>query len=258
MRCHCACIQRSVGIANEGRNEGVTKRMGLKFFVLIALALLVLQAVAPVNASDIAVIGADTICNVTTTYPSGIPDVTPRILVEYANSISQFGLYAMPENLTNVARRVMPRIIVEYANSIAHRELQEMPANLLNTTKEVPKRRLIIEYAESNSYIPLMYPLELMNDTIPPVIGDVSVMNVTNNSVVITWITDEFADSVVRYGENSTVYTEICRDELFVKEHEITLTGLAPATRYYFVVNSTDRSGNSAESLEYWFDTSGG
>jgi len=231
--------------------------MRLKFFVLIALALLVLQA-APVSASDIVVTGADTIHNVTATYPSGIPDVTPRILVEYANSISQFGLYVMPENLTNVARSVMPRIIVEYANSIALRELQEMPANLLNTTKEVPKRRLIVEYAESNSYIPLMYPLELMNDTIPPVIGDVSVMSVTNNSVVITWRTDEFADSVVRYGENSTVYTEICKDELFVKEHEITLTGLAPATRYYFVVNSTDRSGNSAESLEYWFDTSGG
>jgi chitodextrinase len=97
-----------------------------------------------------------------------------------------------------------------------------------------------------------------MNDTIPPVIANVSVINVTNNSAVITWITDEFADSVVKYGENSTVYTKICRDALFVKEHEITLTGLAPATTYYFVVNSTDRSGNSVESLECWFDTSSG
>ena len=231
--------------------------MGIKFFVLIVLALLVLQA-TPVSASDIVVIGADTIHNVTTTYPSGIPDVTPRIIVEYANSISQFGLYVMPENLTNVARRVMPRIIVEYANSISHRELQEMPLNLLNTTKEVPKRRLIIEYAESNSYIPLVFPIELMNDTMPPVIANVSVVNVTNNSAVITWRTDEFADSVVKYGENSTVYTKTCKDELFVKEHEIALTGLSPRTTYYFVVNSTDRSGNSAESVEYWFDTSVG
>ena len=231
--------------------------MGLKFFVLIALALLVLQA-ASVSASDIVVIGADTIHNVTTMCPSGIPDVTPRIIVEYANSISQFGLYAMPENLTNAARKVMPRIIVEYANSISHRELEEMPENLLNTTEEVLKRRLIVEYAESNSYIPLIFPLELMDDTTPPVIADVSVINVTNNSAVITWRTDEFANSVVKIGENSTVYTKICRDALFVKEHEITLTGLSPAARYHFVVNSTDRSGNSAESFEYWFDTSGG
>ena len=238
------------------KKGGVTKRMGIKFFVLIALALLALQA-APVSASDIAVIGADTICNVSATYPSGIPDVTSRIIVEYANSISQFGLYVMPENLTNVTRKVIPRIIVEYANSVSHCELQEMPANLLNTTKEVPKQRLIIEYAESNSYIALMYPLELMDDTIPPVIANVSVTNVTNNSVVIMWITDEFADSVVKYGESSTVYTKICTDELFVKEHVVMLTGLSPATSY-FVVNSTDRSGNSAESFEYWFDTSGG
>lgn len=234
------------------------KRMGIKFFVLMALSLLVLQAVAPVSASDIAVIGADTVHNVTTTYPSGIPDAPPRIIVEYANSISQFGLHVMPENLTNVARKVMPRIIVEYATSTAHRELQEMPANLLNTTKEVPKRRLIIEYVESNSYMPLKFPIELMDDIMPPVIAYVSVINVTNNSAVITWITDEFADSVVKYGENSTVYTKICKDELFVKEHSVTLTGLAPATTYYFVVNSTDRSGNSVESLEYWFDTNGG
>jgi hypothetical protein len=97
--------------------------------------------------------------------------------------------------------------------------------------------------------------IELMNDTIPPVIANVSVTNVTNNSAVITWITDEFADSVVKYGENSMVYTKMCTDELFVKEHSTTLMGLSPGITYYFVVNSTDRSENSAESLEYSFTT---
>jgi hypothetical protein len=97
--------------------------------------------------------------------------------------------------------------------------------------------------------------IELMNDTIPPVIADVSVINITNNSAIITWRTDEFADSVVKYGENTAVYTKMCTDELFAKEHTITLTGLSPDTTYYFVVNSTDRSGNSAESLEYRFTT---
>ncbi|NQE53195.1 hypothetical protein C5S29_06345 [ANME-1 cluster archaeon GoMg3.2] len=231
--------------------------MGIKFLVLLVVALLVLQA-APVNASDIVVIRADTIQNVTTTYPSSIPDVTARIIVEYANSIYQFGLYAMPENLTNVAIKVMPRIIVEYANSISHPELEELPEELLNTTKEVSKRRLLIEYAESNTYLPLKFPIELMHDTIPPVIGDVSVINVTNNSAMITWRTDEFGDTVLKCGENSTVYTKMCMDDLFVKEHVVALKGLSPGTTYYFIVNSTDRSRNSAESLEYWFDTSGG
>jgi hypothetical protein len=48
---------------------------------------------------------------------------------------------------------------------------------------------------------------------------------------------DEFADSVLKYGVNSTAYTELSIDELFVKDHDITLTGLSPDTTYYFVVN---------------------
>ena len=64
---------------------------------------------------------------------------------------------------------------------------------------------------------------------------------------------DEFADSVLKYGMNSTADTELSIDVLFVKEHEITLTGLSPDKTYYFVVDSTDQSGNTAESSEYRF-----
>jgi len=92
-----------------------------------------------------------------------------------------------------------------------------------------------------------------MADTIPPVITDISVINLVNNSAKVTWKTDEFAYSVLKYGVNSTVYTETCIDVLFVKEHEITLTGLSPDTTYCFVVDSTDQSGNSAENSEYRF-----
>jgi hypothetical protein len=241
----------------KAKHGGATKRMGLKFFVLIAFALLVLQSAAPVNASEIIVKNADTICNVTTTYPESIPDATSRIMVEYANTISQLGLQFMPEDLTSVTRKVMPRIIVEYASLTAHRELQEMPVNLLDAMKEVPKQRSIVEYAELNVYLSLMYPVELMNDLIPPIIGDVAVINVTHNSAVITWLTDEFADSVVNYGVNSTVYTATSTGNLYMKEHGIALAGLSPGTSYYFVVKCTDRSGNSAVSMEYTFTTEG-
>jgi chitodextrinase len=92
-----------------------------------------------------------------------------------------------------------------------------------------------------------------MDDTIPPVILDISVISLANNSAKVTWKTDAFADSMLKYGVNSTAYTELSVDELFVKDPEITLTGLSPDTTYYFVVNSTDQSGNSAESSEYSF-----
>jgi hypothetical protein len=113
---------------------------------------------------------------------------------------------------------------------------------------------LIFESANTNLCEALIYPKEFMADTIPPVITDISVICLVNNSAKVTWITDEFADSVLKYGMNSTAYTELSLDVLFVKDHEITLTGLSPETTYYFVVNSTDQSGNSAESSGYSFE----
>jgi len=112
---------------------------------------------------------------------------------------------------------------------------------------------LIFVSANTNHCEKLIYPKEFMADTIPPVITDISVINLVNNSAKVTWITDEFADSVLKYGVNSTAYTELSIDVLFVKEHKITLTGLSPDTTYCFVVYSTDQSGNSAESSEYSF-----
>jgi len=62
---------------------------------------------------------------------------------------------------------------------------------------------------------------------------------------------------LVKYGKASRIYTEREKDSLFVKTHVIELAGLLPGNCYYFVVNGTDQSGNSAESSEYRFTTSG-
>ena len=59
------------------------------------------------------------------------------------------------------------------------------------------------------------------------------------------------------YGKASRIYTEREKDSLFVKTHVIELAGLLPGNCYYFVANGTDQSGNSAESSEYRFTTSG-
>jgi len=62
---------------------------------------------------------------------------------------------------------------------------------------------------------------------------------------------------LVKYGKASRIYTERENNSLFVKPHVIELAGLLPGNCYYFVVNGTDQSGNSAESSEYRFTTSG-
>ena len=245
-------------LATNGENRRTTIRMERKYLVLIVVMLLALHAGAPVSASTtITVRGADTICNVSTTCPQDIPDASPRIIVEYASTIAQLGLQFTPQELIAVAETVTSRIIVAYACSTTQRALQAMPADLLCILEEVPEQRLIVGYAELNVYLPLVYPKELMNDLIPPIIGDVAVINVTHNSAVITWLTDEFADSVVNYGVSSTVYKATHTDNLYVKEHGIALAGLSSGTTYCFVVKSTDRSGNSAMSMAYTFTTEG-
>jgi hypothetical protein len=131
--------------------------------------------------------------------------------------------------------------------------LDTVPAALANISQTVVPSRLIFVSVNTNHCETLIYPKEFMADTIPPEITDISVISLANNSAKVTWKTDEFADSVLKYGINSTAYTELSIDVLFVKDHEITLTELSQDKMYYFVVNSTDKSVNSAESSEYSF-----
>ena len=93
------------------------------------------------------------------------------------------------------------------------------------------------------------------DDTTPPVITNVANTTPTTNSVTITWDTDEDSDSLVKYGTEYSTYTAEEHDATMVVSHSITLTGLDANTTYYFVVNSTDASDNSAESGEHSFRT---
>jgi hypothetical protein len=237
----------------QARTKGLLK---LKTTVLI-LALILGIPLTAASASQIVIEDADTIWNVTSDFSPKLINttdtVTPRVTIEHANTIYHNVLAILTE-LTNVTNIVTARITAEYANTIYCAGLNKVPAALANLSQTVVSSRLIFVSANTNHCEELIYPKEFMADTIPPVITDISVISLVNNSAKVTWKTDEFADSVLKYGMNSTAYTELSIDVLFVKDHEITLTGLSPDTTYYFVVNSTDQSGNSAESSEYRFE----
>lgn len=125
-------------------------------------------------------------------------------------------------------------------------------------TERSPIKKIFSHLEEAKAHEELIFPIKLINDATSPIITNVTVTNITNNSVTINWDTNEIADSLVKYGKASGIYTEIERNPLFVRNHTIALTTLSPGTKYYLVVNSTDRSGNSVESLACWFETSGG
>ena len=88
-------------------------------------------------------------------------------------------------------------------------------------------------------------------DTTPPVITNVSVT--LGHSATITWDTNEISDSLVKYGTKSREYTLEEHNTTYVLSHAIRLKELKENSTYYFVVNSTDPSGNAAETPEYIF-----
>jgi len=92
-------------------------------------------------------------------------------------------------------------------------------------------------------------------DTTPPTISSVNATSITPTTAVITWETDEKATSLVKYGTSPGSYPYSKEDTSYTTSHSITLTDLSPNTTYYFLVNSTDKAGNPAQSTEYSFNT---
>ena len=92
-------------------------------------------------------------------------------------------------------------------------------------------------------------------DTTPPVITNTTTTAITKNSATITWDTDELSDSQVRYGTSPGNYSQTVYSETGTMHHSIDLTGLSLDTTYYYVVSSTDLSGNLAQGTEHDFKT---
>ncbi len=92
-------------------------------------------------------------------------------------------------------------------------------------------------------------------DLTPPVISAVAAGGLTTTTATITWTTDEGATSQVLYGLTEAFGLSTTLDPTRVTSHSQTLTGLAPATPYFFQVVSRDASGNEASSATLSFTT---
>nr|ADI17499.1 hypothetical protein [uncultured bacterium HF0130_06E03] len=82
---------------------------------------------------------------------------------------------------------------------------------------------------------------------------------VADSSATLAWETDEVSDSFVKFGVDSLLLEYNIGDTEDVTEHSVTLTGLTPNTKYFYLVGSTDRANNpSTESDIYNFTTEQG
>ncbi len=77
----------------------------------------------------------------------------------------------------------------------------------------------------------------------PKIVAGPTISQVTANSVTLNWETDEPANSIVDYGPTEN-FGLSKTDNAFTLLHEIKITSLEPAQRYYYRVKSTDAYGN--------------
>ncbi len=99
------------------------------------------------------------------------------------------------------------------------------------------------------------------HDSTAPTISNVTISEPQQNSVTITWVTNEPSTSYIDYGQD-TNYSLQQGNSSMVQNHSLTLVGLNPQTVYLFRIKSVDPSGNISSDNNsnqgYQFATSSG
>lgn len=101
----------------------------------------------------------------------------------------------------------------------------------------------------------LTFTTDAQADVTLPTISTISVQ-AADSTAILTWSTDELADSFIDFGTISGILDVTVGDVDDVTSHELTLTNLAPGTTYFYTVGSIDRAGNGpTKSSEASFTT---
>src|SRR6266404_5609073 len=87
------------------------------------------------------------------------------------------------------------------------------------------------------------------------VITNVQATSTTTATSQIVWITNVAADSVVNYGTTAAYGFSTPVDPAMVTSHQVSLSGLAVGTTYYYQVQSTDSKNNNGKSGGHTFAT---
>jgi hypothetical protein len=85
-------------------------------------------------------------------------------------------------------------------------------------------------------------------DTIPPVISNINTNTSILQTAIITWETDELAETKLVWGERRNNLQQVVYDFYFASNHELVLENLKENTAYYFKIIAKDQSGNESQS----------
>lgn len=97
-----------------------------------------------------------------------------------------------------------------------------------------------------------------IGDFTPPVIASVA-STTSSSTATVTWTTNEIASSKVYFGPTATLGASTTLQDISprVTSHSVALTGLPACTTYFYTVQSTDASSNTATYATSTFVTSG-
>lgn len=230
--------------------------MTLRSFLasMVGCALLLLMALPAHGQGGIIVDGADITRQVTVgSLDPGLGAVAgavqPRVVTENAQAQRQAPLVIPSSVLQGLFSQVQPRVTFEFGDSSRYAYLAS-PPGVLQTLFNAVQPRVVFDAADSSRALALSYPVALIGDFTPPQITAISGVR-QGSTATIRWTTSEFANSTVLYGTQSGNLTQIVSDPLYVQQHVMTLTGLAPGVVYTYRVRSVDLSGNSTTSQEH-------
>jgi hypothetical protein len=170
-------------------------------------------------------------------------------IITNADAVAKVGLGGSSD-LNTLIQQVAPRFVVEYANGIRYYTVGPTPVNLKTLLQQVLDRP-VIQCANAAHLYVFAYPQHISGDSAPPVITEFGATPTGADSVSVVWWTDELASTIFEYGPLGEGYLQTTTDPLYLKRHEITLTGLPVGQIYHCRMTHTDRNNNAGQSAEY-------
>ncbi|MFH1460570.1 MAG: CFI-box-CTERM domain-containing protein [Candidatus Omnitrophota bacterium] len=95
----------------------------------------------------------------------------------------------------------------------------------------------------------------IRQDTTAPLISSVNISNITQSSAIISWDTDEPANSQIQYGVTTSYGSQTALNTSMVTAHSVLIANLTSNTGYHFRILSADNSNNLRISGDYTFTT---
>ena len=92
-------------------------------------------------------------------------------------------------------------------------------------------------------------------DNVPPGISQISVSEITDSSVTISWTIDELAQGRIEYGLSEEYGLSTTMSTDYASGHSVKISGLQANREYHFKIVAQDESGNEAVSPNELFTT---